>query len=209
MKTSLILTLIFGITLLGCSTHSFHSRLAEGPKIIFTTDGSKVIPVWVYEKAYYEERDRVFVSGVVDLKSDQNPSRGLSAADLQARAELGKIIETRVSSQLQLANEGFGYSDQILYQITNLASRLEGLQNVRIERRGYAQIRFQEDGKYQFRFTCYSQASVPKVDLDQMIKRSLAKFEKSGEISPQFRRKVEESWREFFESSKPELKGEL
>lgn len=205
----LIIVILLGSSIGGCSTHLAQSKLTSGSKIVFSTDGSKSFPSWVYDKAYYEEGDRVFVSGVVDLSSDQNPSRGLSAADLQARAELGKIVQSTISSQLQLANEGFGYSDQILHQIINLASRLEGLQNVRIEKRGYAQIQIQDGKELRDRFTCYSQASVPKVDLDRMIQRSLRTVEKSGDISPEFREKVEKSWRSFFGPVLDEVKEDL
>jgi hypothetical protein len=203
MKAPIILFL-GSIFILSCSTNSSRAKRPQSPEVVFTTEGKKAFPDWVFKNVYFEKNDRVYVSGVVDIETNQNPSRGLAAADLQARAELGKIIETRLSSQLQLANEGFGYSDQVLYQIVNLASRIDGLQNVRIEQRGYAQIQFQEGREAKSRYTCYSQASVLRTELDKMIQRSLRKFEKNGDISPLFREKVEKSWKDFFENETSE-----
>lgn len=203
MKLTNLSLICFGclaLNFLACSSKKLKSAQSSVPEIVYATTGSKSIPDWVYQKPVFEKDDRIFVAGVIDLNGNQNPSQGLAAADLQARAEIVKMIESRMSLQLQLANEGFGYSEQVLHQIVNMAAGVEALQNIRIEQRGYAQIQSQVGGETINRYTCFSQASVARADLDQMIQRSLENSEKRGDISELFREKVEKSWREFFNS---------
>lgn len=198
MKTLGLITLIALPIVAACSSKNFGGATPSAQKVIYTTDGSREIPEWVYEKPFFEKENRVFVSGVVDIDGNQNPSRGLTAADLQARAELTKTIQARLSAKLQFANEGFGYDEQVLNQIVSMASDVNSLNNVRIEKRGYAQLLLDQGSYQQTRFSCYSLASVPRSDLQRMIANAIRQAEQGGKISPSFRKKIDQEWDRFF-----------
>lgn len=183
----------------GCSSKM--AMLPDADQVLSTTDGKGEIPKWVYLQPLREENGRVLVSGVVDISGDQSPSRGLTAADLQARAELAKQIRTRLSSKLQYANEGFGYDNQVLDGIITQASDVNHMSDVRIAERGFAKVLVKNGAGSQVRYTCYSLASVDAQDLKRMIARSLAEAEGRGKISESFRKKVDKEWNRFFDES--------
>ncbi|PIR21692.1 MAG: hypothetical protein COV44_11835 [Deltaproteobacteria bacterium CG11_big_fil_rev_8_21_14_0_20_45_16] len=200
MKIANLASLAIIPLLFGCAAKQMGST-PQAQKILYTTDGKREVPEWVYERPFFEKEDRVFVSGVVDIDGNQNPSRGLTAADLQARAELSKAIQTRLSAKLQFANEGFGYDEQLLHQIVSMASDLSSLTNIRIEKRGYAQLLLDQGSYKQTRYSCYSLASVPRSDLQRMIANAIRQSEQGGKISPSFRKKIDREWDRFFDDS--------
>jgi len=180
----------------GCATKM--AGLPQGERVLYSADGTNKIPEWVYLRPYEEIAGRIFVSGVVDITGNQSPSRGLAAADLQARAELAKQIRTRLSNQLQYANEGFGYDNQVLEGIITQGSEVVHMSDVRIVDRGYAQIATTNLPGASIKYTCFSRASVDAANLKQMIERSLAEAEGQGRISESFRKKVDGEWNRFF-----------
>jgi uncharacterized protein YcfL len=190
----LFLTLILFIAQ-GCA--SKQSNLAEH-RVIYTTDGSGVLPKWVFDNPIQEKDGKMLISGVVDIAGNQSPSRGLTAADLQARAEIAKQIKTRIAVKLQYANEGFGYDNQVLSQIVSQASDTTHMVNVRIVERGFAKIA--DTGNYgvETRYTCYSRASIEIEELKKMIARALQDAQQQGKISEEFKQKVEKEWNRFF-----------
>ncbi len=191
-----ILLQLIIISAQGCSSKM--ARLPDADKVLSTTDGKNEIPEWVYLRPLREENGRVLVSGVVDISGDQSPSRGLTAADLQARAELAKQIRTKLSAKLQYANEGFGYDNQVLDGIISQASDINHMSDVRIAERGFAKVLVNNGIGSQVRYTCYSLASVDAQDLKRMIARSLAEAEGRGQISESFRKKIDKEWERFF-----------
>ncbi len=206
MKTNnYIITLtalgVLAVGLQGCATKS--AMLPDADRVLSTTDGKNELPEWVYLRPLSERDGRVFVSGVVDIAGDQSPSRGLTAADLQARAELAKQIRTRLSAKLQYANEGFGYDNQVLEGIISQASDVNHMSDVRIAERGFAKILVKNGNGNEVRYTCYSLASVDAQDLKRMIARSLAEAEGRGRISTSFRKKIDREWNRFFDETEP------
>jgi hypothetical protein len=200
-----IITLtVFGVlasSLQGCATKS--AMLPDADRVLSTTDGKNELPDWVYLRPISEKDGRVFVSGVVDISGEQSPSRGLTAADLQARANIAKQIRTRLSARLQFANQGFGYDNQVLEGIISQASDVSHMSGVRIAERGFAKILVRNGNGGQVRYTCYSLASVDAQDLKQMITRSIAEAEGNGKISKSFRQKIDREWNRFFDEQEP------
>lgn len=197
-KSSLYARLLFLSFLAACSAKNLEVRAPGADKVLFTSNGEDNIPKWVYLEPFSKNGDQVYVAGVVDIAGDQSPSRGLNAADLQARSELAKIIQTRLSSKIQYANEDFGYDRQLLHQIISQASKLEHLGEVHIKERGYAKVLIDNGYEKDVRYTCYSRAAVNAATLKRMVMRAFRESEKGGEISPSFRKKVEEDWDQFF-----------
>lgn len=202
MKLNKLIINPITLSLLMAATQGCSSKMAMLPdadRVLSTTDGKNEIPKWVYLQPLREENGRVLVSGVVDISGDQSPSRGLTAADLQARAELAKQIRTRLSYKLQYANEGFGYDNQVLEGIISQASDVNHMSDVRIAERGFAKVLVNNGVGSQVRYTCYSLASVDANELKKMIARSLAEAEGRGQISQSFRKKLDREWNNFFD----------
>ena len=192
LYTSGIIALI-AMAPLGCAT-----KRPAGDVILSTSDGTNKTPAWVHSRPYAEEEGRIFVSGLVYISGDQNPARGMAAADLQARAELAKQIRTRLSNQVQFANEGFGYDNQVLDTIITQGSEVSHLSDVRITHRGFSKIFSDNEKGGRVVYECYSRASIDSAYLKRMIEQSLAEAEGKGRISESFRKKVDKEWDRFF-----------
>lgn len=180
----------------GCASKSVDK--VTGYKVIYTADSTGKIPAWVHSIPTEEKDGKMLIGGVVDIAGNQSPARGLTAADLQARAELAKYIKTRLAVKLQYANEGFGYDNQVLYQIVSQVADVSNIVRVNIIERGFAKIADVDEYGLKTRFTCYSRVSVDVQELNSMVARSLREAENQGQISESFREKVEEEWKTFF-----------
>lgn len=194
-----LLLTVFLLVVQGCASKSFDK--ATGYKVIYTADNTGKIPVWVHSTPTEEKDGKMLVGGVIDIAGNQSPARGLTAADLQARAELAKYIKTRLAVKLQYANEGFGYDNQVLYQIVSQVSDVSNIVRVNIIERGFAKIADVDEYGLKTRFTCYSRISVDVQELNNMVSRSLREAEEQGRISEPFREKVEQEWKQFFQQS--------
>ena len=193
--------ILFGALLVVQGCASKKQADSGGYRILYTTDGSGKLPKWVYDIPVEEKDGKMLISGVVDIAGNQSPSRGLTAADLQARAEIAKQIKTRVAVKLQYANEGFGYDNQILSQIVSQASDATHMVNVRIVERGFAKISDVDNLGISTRFTCYSRAAIEIDELKKMIARALQDAQDQGKISEEFKQKVEKEWNQFFNNA--------
>lgn len=168
-------------------------------KIIETSYGKKKIAKYFYKKPHVKKDKKLYVLGSVDVPGDSAPSRCQMAADLQAKVELASELHSRFENQLQYSAEGFGIEKASLMQIAMQSTKIEFIQGIFIDNRYWEKRLVQNGPDTYVKYTCYSRAAMPveafQKYADKILKESEAK---DKALSPEFEKKVDESYDQFF-----------
>lgn len=170
------------------------------PDRILSTSNGKERPTWAMEKPRFVKKDQLFVSGMVEIDGNQSPSKGLLAADLQARANLLSELKSRLYAQLQFATEGFHYDQQHLNNIITESINVHSLTGLYIDQRFYEKILVKNSQFPQVKYSCYSLATISMKDFKEAVERNLRADSSEKPLSQDFKKKVDKAWDRIFDS---------
>lgn len=199
IMTSITTVLCVG-SLMGCASKNMGSA-ASGDKVLSRAEGYSSTPEWAIIQPRFIENDTIYVSGGQDISGDQSPSRGCTASDVQAKANLISEIKTRLQSQLQLANENFDYDQSTLRQIINSATEVKFVTGLQISRRYYEKTLNETAHDKQVRYSCYSLAALPMEEFKRNVIRALRESEGRNQLSEDFKSRVNKSYDKFFDET--------
>ncbi|OGQ36953.1 MAG: hypothetical protein A3F16_03350 [Deltaproteobacteria bacterium RIFCSPHIGHO2_12_FULL_43_9] len=170
------------------------------PDKILATSNGKDRPSWAMDKPRYVKKDQLYVSGMVEIDGNQSPSKGLLAADLQARANLLSELKSRLQAQLQFATEGFHYDQQHLNNIITESINVHSLTGLYIDQRFYEKVLVRNSQFPQVKYTCYSLATISMKDFREAVERNLRNNNSGKPLTEDFKKKVDKAWDRVFDS---------
>lgn len=189
--------LLLSLSLISCA-HKYPTD-PEPDRILATSNG-KERPTWAMEKPRFIKKEQLFVSGMVEIDGNQSPSKGLLAADLQARANLLSELKSRLFAQLQFATEGFHYDQQHLNNIITESINVHSLTGLHIDQRFYEKVLIKNSQFPQVKYTCYSLATISMKDFRTAVERNFKSDSTGKPLTEDFKKKVDKAWDRVFES---------
>ncbi len=204
MKKLLLVSLIpiWLVGTLACGGSSYRvggvKYKVKESEVIETSYGKKKYAKHFYKKPHVKKDGNIYVLGAVDVPGDSSPTRCQTAADLQARVELSKELNTRLENQLQYAAEGFSIDASSLKQISSESTKIEFLQGVFIDNRFWEKVLVQNGPDAYVKYTCYSRAAMPIDKFQQKAQSLLDEHEKKGQFTAEFAKAVNDQWNQFF-----------
>lgn len=199
---------LVGLFAIGLTSCSSAPKMANGEKFeadqVLATAGDKPVPQWAEDgelQPLVIKSGKVYSVGLTTLRGDERPEAGVRVAENSARANFAKSIETRMSFIFQGSEENAGFDSVQSKWIGSEVSELTS-QNMMPEGRfwkRYAQT--QEDGSRRIFYKIYALVTMKEADLKQAIFKAANKGVAQNQLSPDFKKQVDQHWNRFVEGN--------
>ena len=196
-----LLPLLIILLQIGCSTNK--NKTEGGENILSSSNGQLSYPEWAYEKPRYIDNDTLFVTGAFQINPDQNVNACLSAALLNAKANLAAEINSRIEKKTQLGEEGFEVGQNSLQNMIHEFVKIDRLTSSSEAKRWFGKTSAVTSGKELATIKCFVQISMGLPEFKQNVYAAVVKIDPS--VSKDFKNKLEREWSSFFG---PEPKSE-
>jgi hypothetical protein len=204
LRLTIITQLFIGLT--GCTTpNRGQGNAINGDEILSTSNGARQFPQWAYEEPRAIKDGFILVSGNVDISADQSPARCLDAAALVARANLSSEMQSRLQGQFQYASEGLGLDQHRLESIINQSTESRNLIGVQTSSRWYAKVKVADGNQVSVVYRCFALAQMPIEMFKVQMASALRESRNGKSLTPEFSKKINESWDTFFGTSKSQI----